>query len=115
MSIYVQYYVDTYCINLYSESDLYVTLIRIVVKYMKRVVPLFPLLCYTNAGSGIYWLPGSLSWWRCTMGDSKEDEEMITENKSIQQTKVMKDADILKIAKQGANKYRKTLDRLAKN
>ncbi|WP_338709241.1 hypothetical protein [Paenibacillus amylolyticus] len=50
------------------------------------------------------------------MDDSTEEEKkMIKDKQVVQKTIEMKDADILKIAKQGASKYRGTLDKLSKN
>ncbi|MNW60883.1 hypothetical protein D3C74_389060 [compost metagenome] len=50
------------------------------------------------------------------MSQSREDEEkMSTKHQDVQATKTMSNADVMKIAKKGSDKYRKTLDRLSKN
>ncbi|WP_180361637.1 hypothetical protein [Paenibacillus polymyxa] len=49
------------------------------------------------------------------MGDKKEDKEMISENKQVQPTTTVSNANILKVAQKGMSKYRKTLDKLSKN
>ncbi|MDN4090969.1 hypothetical protein [Paenibacillus polymyxa] len=49
------------------------------------------------------------------MGDKKEDEKMISENKQVQPTTTISDAEVMKVAQKGMNKYRRTLDKLSKN
>lgn len=49
------------------------------------------------------------------MENNKEEKKMISENKQVQPTTTVSNADILKVAQKGMNKYRKTLDKLSKN
>lgn len=49
------------------------------------------------------------------MEEKKEEENMITKNSDTQKTTTISNSDVMKLAKKGANKYRKTLDKLAKN
>ncbi|MDP4099383.1 hypothetical protein OIN60_21945 [Paenibacillus sp. P96] len=46
------------------------------------------------------------------MGKDKEEKDMVSPH---QKTAPASNGDVLKLAKQGMKKYRKTLDKLAKN
>lgn len=49
------------------------------------------------------------------MGKDKEENDMISPNQKIQETATANNETVMKLAKQGMKKYRKTLDKLAKN
>ncbi|WP_348622566.1 hypothetical protein [Paenibacillus polymyxa] len=49
------------------------------------------------------------------MENKEEEKKMISENKQVQPTSTISNADVLKVAQKGMNKYRRTLDKLSKN
>ncbi|MFB5762049.1 hypothetical protein [Paenibacillus medicaginis] len=49
------------------------------------------------------------------MGQDKEENDMISPNKKIQETTTASNETVMKLAKECMEKYRKTLDKLAKN